>query len=450
MPDPVITNWFGDIVSHPRVVAEAHSVEDIVRVLRDPAQYPSPVRAVGSNHSTTECAVAEGGTVLKMKMNRILHIGEDSITVEAGVTYLQMAKELEKRNLQLYVNTEIGSLTAGSAACCGTKDASMPGEYGQVSSYVVAVKMVLPDGDLLEVTEDQQPELMQKIRCSYGTFGIVYEVKFRIRPLTPLAVYHQTFGLEDFIRRLPELKARNQSMMFYMYPATRKLTVEFRSYNPDAVGKPSRWRWRMRNWSWGDFGPRVGRTVVKYASRPSWRYGIITFLHIFWRLGLERMVRSDHTIPADQIIDYPKVANDSRYTFSLFAFPEEQYPQVLSEFFDFCKAYYEETGYQSDLLDVGYYIAQDRKALLSYSYDSAVMTIDPVSTGGAGWREFLKAYNQFCSDHGGAPLPNQTFGITPAIARKAFGERLSTMAAARENFDPAGRLLNTYFRDLFS
>jgi len=155
MPDPVITNWFGDIVSHPRVVAEAHSVEDIVRVLRDAVQYPSPVRAVGSNHSTTECAAAEGGTVLKMKMNRILHIGEDSITVEAGVTYLQMAKELEKRKLQLYVNTEIGSLTAGSAACCGTKDTSMPGEYGQVGSYVVAVKMVLPNGDLREVTEER-------------------------------------------------------------------------------------------------------------------------------------------------------------------------------------------------------------------------------------------------------------------------------------------------------
>jgi len=107
-------------------------------------------------------------------------------------------------------------------------------------------------------------------------------------------------------------------------------------------------------------------------------------------------------------------------------------------------------GYQSDLLDVGYYIAQDQKALLSYSYDPAVMTIDPVSTGGAGWRELLKAYNQFCSDHGGALLLSQTLGITSAIARKAFGERLKAMVDARKNFDPDGRLLNTYFRDLFS
>jgi hypothetical protein len=58
-----ITNWFGDLVSHPRVVVEATSVNDIVKILIDPDQYPSPVRAVGSNHSTSPVGVAEGGTL---------------------------------------------------------------------------------------------------------------------------------------------------------------------------------------------------------------------------------------------------------------------------------------------------------------------------------------------------------------------------------------------------
>ena len=70
------------------------------------------------------------------KMNRILNIGADTVTVEAGAIYIDIAKELEKHSLQFYINTEIGSLSAGSAACCGTKDASMPGEFGQVGSYI--------------------------------------------------------------------------------------------------------------------------------------------------------------------------------------------------------------------------------------------------------------------------------------------------------------------------
>src|SRR5579859_4935907 len=185
-----VTNWFGNIVSHPAVVVDANSVDDIVRVLRDPATYPSPVRAVGSNHSTAPCGVAEGGTLIRMKMNQILSMSPDGLTVQADATHLQMAKALEAQKLQFYVNTEIGSLSAGSAACAGTKDASFPGEYGQVGSYITGVKMVLPSGDLMEVTEAQNPDLMQKVRASYGLFGVIHEVTYQVRPLTPMHVHH--------------------------------------------------------------------------------------------------------------------------------------------------------------------------------------------------------------------------------------------------------------------
>src|SRR5690242_16588419 len=114
MPDPEVTNWFGDIVSHPKVVVEARSVDDIVAVLKDSGRYPAPVRAVGSNHSTSPCGVAEGGTLIKMSaMNRVLNIGPDTVTVQAGAIYIDVAQELEKHGLQFHVNTEIGSLSIG-------------------------------------------------------------------------------------------------------------------------------------------------------------------------------------------------------------------------------------------------------------------------------------------------------------------------------------------------
>ena len=156
-PANTVTNWFGNIVSHPAVIVDANSVDDIVRVLKDPATYPSPVRAVGSNHSTAPCGVADGGTLIRMKMNQILSIGPGSLTAQADATHLQMAKALEAKNLQFYVNTEIGSLSAGSASCAGTKDASFPGEYGQVGSYITGVKMVLPTGDFLKSPKPRAP-----------------------------------------------------------------------------------------------------------------------------------------------------------------------------------------------------------------------------------------------------------------------------------------------------
>ena len=59
MTEITVANWFGDIVSHPQVVVDANSVDDIVAVMKDPVKYPAPVRAVGSNHSTAACGVAD-------------------------------------------------------------------------------------------------------------------------------------------------------------------------------------------------------------------------------------------------------------------------------------------------------------------------------------------------------------------------------------------------------
>ncbi|HEY2466569.1 MAG TPA: FAD-binding oxidoreductase [Terracidiphilus sp.] len=450
MATNTVTNWFGNIVSHPSVIVDANSVEDIVAVLKDPVKYPSPVRAVGSNHSTAPCGVADSGTLIRMKMNQILSIGPDSLTVQADAVHLDMAKALAAKNLQFYVNTEIGSLSAGSASCAGTKDASFAGEYGQVGSYVTGVKMVLPSGDLLEVTEDAQPDLMQKVRSSYGLFGIVYEVTYKVKPLTPMHVHHTTYSIADFVAALPDLKALGYSMMYYIFPFDDKITVEFRKYNPGATGEPNHAAWALRNHIWGTSGPKFGHDTEQNVSIPSIRYGIIDAFNAAWRLQLESIVSSDYTIPSDQIIQYPPVSNDSRYTFSLFAFPEEEFPAALTSFCKFCTDYYAQKGYRSNLLYVGYRIAQDQKSLLSYSYDGTVMTLDPVSTANPGWDDFLVAYNQFCVNLNGKPLLNQTPGLTAAILQGAYGERMATLEATRKQYDPQGRLLNAYFRGLLS
>jgi hypothetical protein len=237
-------------------------------------------------------------------------------------------------------------------------------------------------------------------------------------------------------------------MMFYMFPFEDKITVEFRRYNPNAKGEPNRIAWYVRNQTWGVTGPKFGHDVEKNVADKKLRYSIIDHFNAIWRFQLENIVVSDNTVPCDEIIDYPPVSDDHRYTFSLFAFPEAEYAKTLTEFYQFCKDYYRDHGYRSNLLYVGYWIAKDQKALLSYSFDGPVMTIDPVSTGNPGWSDFLVAYNDFCAARSGKPLLNQTFGVTPELAKKTLGERLETMAEARRQFDPNGRLLNDYFRGI--
>lgn len=238
-------------------------------------------------------------------------------------------------------------------------------------------------------------------------------------------------------------------MMYYMFLYDELVTVEFRRYNPKAKGKPDEHVWALRNYLWSEAGPRTCFQAERDIDKRFLRYKFIDAFGALWRFKLENLISSKNTTATDQIIRYPEVSGDSRYTFSLWAFPEEKYGKLLPQYTKWVKNYNKTKGYRTNMLHVGYRIAKDQESLLSYSFDGNVMTIDPVSTANPGWKEFLADFNEWCSDRGGAPLPNQTYGFTRAQARKALGARLDAMAAKRAEFDPENRLLNEFFRELF-
>jgi hypothetical protein len=134
----------------------------------------------------------------------------------------------------------------------------------------------------------------------------------------------------------------------------------------------------------------------------------------------------------------------------MWAFREAGFFDILEEYCNFCIAYEAKIGYRCDLPSVGYSIARDTEAMLSYCWESSTLSIDPASTGGPEWEKFLRFYNQFCSDRRGVPLFNQTPFLTREQVRKAFGVRLQQFAARRKAADPKDRMLDKYFRELLS
>ena len=449
-----VWNWTHELVTYPEAVVEAHSVDDIVRVLTDREKYPSPVRAHGSRHTTSRCGEADGGTIIDMRpMSRIIGIDREAntVTTEACAKYIDVAKQLEQNGLQFYVNIELGNLSMAAAGITATKDASMPGEYGQVNSYCIGMKLVRPDGELVEITE-KEPELLQAARSSYGMLGVVYEVTFRVRPLQAMRVKHEVFSLDDFTRRLPELIGRGESMMMYIFPFLNKIAVEFRLYTGDEAEvaqrtKASHFAWKLRNKSWKTVIPWVNHELERYAPRAV-RYHMVNFTNRVAQVLMAKLVAGENTIPTDQMIRYPPTSGPSKYTFSIWGIPEDRYAETLREYFKFAQDYYKRTGYRPNMLHVGYRILQDDSSLFSYTYASNVLTIDPVSTGEKGWIDFLKAYNDFCSEHGGWPLFNQTPWLTAEQTKKAFGDRVARFQAIRKEFDPDDRLYSGFWREV--
>lgn len=450
--DGTIHNWESGLSYRPDCVVRPQSIDDVVAVVTDTARYPSPVRAVGSLHSPARCSADDRGTMLDMTgMNKILEIQPDFVRAEAGALYIDISEELKAQGLQFPVNTEIGNVTVGAVACAATKDGSLPGNsgFGQVSSYVLGMKLVLPDGTVRSFSHDAHPEEMKLLRSSYGLCGIVVEVTLAVRPTSALSVQHMSMTPEEFKRRLPDYIRDDVSIMMYMFPFANQVTLELRQENPDATPSVS-WVWALRNAFWRRWAPFFALSIKRLAPGKFARYRLsLGFLRVM-RKSMDWFIRSKRSWPHAQLIRYPDDPGEVRYVFSMWAFKEDRFFEIFEKYVAFCHEHYERTGFMCDLPDVGYRIIQDQNALLSYSYDGNVMSIDPVSTGTAGWDEFLREYNAFCSENGGWPLFNQTKHLTAEQVRKSFGARLETFAAARREWDPQDRLLSSYFADLLS
>ena len=125
--DVTIQSWDGTWTYRPKVLVTPQTAEDIVEIVKSVVRFPSPVRPAGSMHSTARMNGDDGGTMVDMKaMNRILKFGEDTVTVEGGVSYQTVSNALKERGLQFHVMTEIGNVTLAAMATAATKDSLLP------------------------------------------------------------------------------------------------------------------------------------------------------------------------------------------------------------------------------------------------------------------------------------------------------------------------------------
>jgi FAD/FMN-containing dehydrogenase len=313
------------------------------------------------------------------------------------------------------------------------------------------MKVVSPSGEVVEIT-GEEPELLQAARSSFGLLGIVVEATFRIGPLETLAVEHRLLKVSEFVAALPELIAEGSSPMWFLFPFSARsegrVMVELRRYtggSADLLPRDDLY-WRLRNYIWATLAPAYNNAVTTAIPFKPLRHALAELgnraIQVVWR-----SVRDRTTAPTSQIIRYPVGSGGfSKYTFCFAAFPEQEYGERLTEYFEWVRHYDRTHGYRPNMPAVCYRITHDQSSLLSYSWDGTVLTIDPASTGDPGWMDFVRAYNAFACDRGGIPLLNQTPQLEPQYMRRAFGDRLDRLEEIRRGIDPDERFLSGYFR----
>lgn len=439
-----VTNWNATATCDPAREITPSSLEELVSVVKNPA-YPSPVRAVGSLHSLNPCMTTDG-TVVQMKTTPFQSIGtpaDGTVTVGAGVTMFDLKNALRPYGLQIAVTPEIGNATAGSVACCGTKDASLmqgSGEApGQISSTVMGVKMVNARGEIEEVTEAADPSRMRIIRSSYGLLGIVYEVTFATCPLQIVSYKPEALPLTNLT--LAQALGPASGFLGFLFPYHDTLVVERRTLDPGSEPTPlDDFKRATRNRLWRAGGYPFAEDPVAFDKGFNAFFPLLSF----------------RSYRVDVMIDF-KPGGGHFFDFGFWAFPVSSWGPVIPKYVDFCQQFLTDPAYQfrPALPTEVYYIKQDRKALLSFSSEEDIFTLDmvhllhrPASPDERLWDEMNRRFNEFAAEYRARPLLNQTKQLSKSVVMRTLGADWQTFSAERLNADPDGRFLSRYFKDL--
>ncbi len=453
MPNQVV-NYDGSITANPQQLVVAKTVADIQTFLRDTATYPSPVRAMGSYHSLTPCASSDGTMIDMKQMNQVIAIDATNLTftAQAGMQIIDANKALRAQNLQFMLNIEIGNMTLGAASCCHSKDALDGIEFGQVSSYVTAMKWVAPDGSLAEASDTSDPNLMRLMRSSYGLCGIIYEVTFRIKPIEALHFTYLPRPVDELTQaEVDNLLDTSEGIICWTVGKTAVFQQRHKITQPGIFGAlEAAVRRMLWNFEGAYFGHLIGRFVTDKDLRDAIQAGTFDLMKMLYETL--HLAGGITLLAPDKTIDYRSTPTDARYAFTFWAFPRAQWLDTYRAYLDFADEYFKTTGFRCNLPLGAYRVRTDTSSLLSYTNDGEMFSIDPIHapTDLAAWDNFLKAFNDFASQRNGIPLLNQSPLVTQAQVQKAFGDRWQQFSDAVHSMDPNGRLLNAFFKELLN
>jgi len=427
------------IYRRPRMVLKLKRFEDIPSILEKTKSYPTPVRMVGADYSQTRCVGGDGGTTVDTgALDKILEFGETFVRAQAGVLVSTLVHALAERGLELPLTPEMGRISLGALAVTTLPQASYETGMAQLSSCVMELKLITPQGKQMTVTEKDR-DLLRVLRSSFGLLGVVHEVVLRVRPQTPVKIDYQVLTLKDFTARFAGIMKSPGALRMHISPFTDRITVERRTLD-EAASLSRSGIWQIRNSVMRNVLPAFGSTVGSVLATPGLRSAMLS--------GMQRALGATRGVALyshEWMRDLPQEAWKARFTYSLWAFPQADYPKLLAEYFAFCKAYYKEHRYRCNVVSGASRLHQDRGSLFGVSYTGPMVTLEPSSTGEAGWDDFLIDFNDFASSLGGTPTFNQTRALQAEHVSKAFGERLKLFRALRQRTDPLNRLRNSYF-----
>jgi FAD/FMN-containing dehydrogenase len=203
----------------PAVIARVADENDVVTVARYAADTGTPLAVRAGGHGVDGTAMPNDALVVDLSRLKTILVDPATGIVRLGAGVLLQEMDATLADYGLVVPSGTVSTTGIAGLTLGGGIGYHMRKYGATVDNLRACSLVTADGRRLRASETENPELFWALRGGGGNFGIVTELEFIARPLSP----HVASGFMPFpLDQAPEVLA---GLREYMRTAPRELAV---------------------------------------------------------------------------------------------------------------------------------------------------------------------------------------------------------------------------------
>lgn len=188
----------GMIDRRPAFIAQVRGASDVKAVIDYARAHDLPVAVRGGGHNVAGHGTCDGGVLIDFSAMRTVRVDASQRTVRAdpGCNWIDFDVENAAHGLATTGGT-VGS-TGISGLTLGGGVGFLMGSYGLTCDNLVSADLVTASGELLTITERDDPDLFWGIRGGGGNFGVVTSLEYRLHPvdmlMAGLVLYPESAG----------------------------------------------------------------------------------------------------------------------------------------------------------------------------------------------------------------------------------------------------------------